>query len=163
MNTDIYIQIYNLFVFFIIGIVIGILFDIFRVIRKTFKTSDIITYLEDIVFWVLVGSILLFSIFFLHNGEIRSYIFIGLIIGIIVYILTISKYFIKINVIILNFLKKVIYEPTKKFFCFINKIFFRPIKLGIKKLIDSIKILSKRTSKNVKNYENIDNYDKIHQ
>lgn len=159
---DIYIQIYNLFAFFIIGIIIGTLFDIFRVIRKTFKTSDIITYVEDIVFWLLVGYILLFSIFFLHGGEIRSYIFIGLIIGLTIYMLLISKYFIKISVIILNFFKKIIYKPIKSFFYLINKIFFRPIKLGINKIINYIKILSKKTSKNVKNHENINNYDKMH-
>ena len=39
--------------FFIIGIIIGIIFDIFKVLRKSFKTPDIITFIEDLIFIVL--------------------------------------------------------------------------------------------------------------
>ena len=38
--------------FFIIGIIIGILFDIFRVIRKSFKTPDTLTFIEDLLFLI---------------------------------------------------------------------------------------------------------------
>lgn len=163
MNIDIYHQVYDLFIFFIIGIIIGILFDLFRIIRKSFKTPDIITYVEDIIFFILVGCILLFSIFTFNNGEIRSYIFIGLFAGLIIYLLTISKYFIKISVIILNFIKKIIYLPIKTFCNFINKIIILPIKSLIEKLKNFIEKKNKNISKNVINDENIDNYDKIEQ
>ena len=54
----------NLFLIFTInGILIGLLFDIFRILRKSFKTSDIITYTEDLIFWILTGLLLLYSIF----------------------------------------------------------------------------------------------------
>lgn len=44
----------NLFLIFtIIGLIISLLFDFFRILRRSFNTNDIITYLEDIVFWVL--------------------------------------------------------------------------------------------------------------
>jgi len=90
LNISIYNQIYNLLIFFLIGILIGIVFDLFRVIRRTFKTGDFVTYIEDILFWILVGLILVFSIFFFNNGNLRSYIFIGLILGVIIYMLTLN-------------------------------------------------------------------------
>lgn len=37
-------------VFLILGLCLGILFDLFRALRKTFKTPDLVTYIEDIVF-----------------------------------------------------------------------------------------------------------------
>ena len=43
-------QAYLFLIFIINGIVIGLLFDIFRILRKSFKTSDIITYVQDILF-----------------------------------------------------------------------------------------------------------------
>lgn len=44
----------NLFLIFtIIGLIISLLFDFFRILRRSFNTKDIITYLEDIIFWVL--------------------------------------------------------------------------------------------------------------
>lgn len=58
---------YILIVFFITGICIGILFDIFRISRKTFKTPDLLIYVEDIAFWVLAGLLILFTIFTFTN------------------------------------------------------------------------------------------------
>lgn len=91
-------QLYTLFVFILSGAVIGILFDLFRILRKSFKTPDIITYIEDILFWILTGLFLLYIIFKYSFGQLRIYMFVSLIIGIIIYFLTISKYFIKLNV-----------------------------------------------------------------
>ena len=68
----------NLFLVFTInGILIGLLFDIFRILRKSFRTSDIITYCEDLLFWILTGFLLLYSIFTFSNGEVRLYMFLA--------------------------------------------------------------------------------------
>ena len=126
-------QAYIFMIFILIGIIIGVIFDFFRVLRKTIKTKDIITYIEDIIFCLLTGIILLYSIFNFNNGEIRIYMFIALILGIITYILTISKYFIKINVFILKkiiFVLKKILEIIKIHIRFLDKIIhkiFKPI------------------------------------
>ena len=41
-------QTYLFIVFSLTGIGLGVLFDFFRALRKTFKTPDLVTYLEDI-------------------------------------------------------------------------------------------------------------------
>ncbi len=46
---------------------IGLLFDCFRVLRKSFKTSDFVTYIEDIFFWIIAGMITLYFIFIYNN------------------------------------------------------------------------------------------------
>lgn len=130
-------QAYLFLVFTINGIIIGILFDLFRILRRSFKTSDIITYMQDILFWLLTGLILLYSIFKFGNGEIRFYMFIGVFIGCLIYLLIFSTYFIKINVKIIIIIKKII----KK----IMSIIFFPIKI-----ITSTKFKQKNT-KNTKN------------
>ena len=87
----------NLFLIFTInGILIGLLFDIFRILRKSFKTSDIITYTEDLIFWILTGLLLLYSIFTFSNGEVRFYMFLAVFCGCLIYMLLFSKYFINI-------------------------------------------------------------------
>lgn len=123
-----------LFIAFIInGILIGIIFDIFRVFRRTFKTTDIITYIEDTIFWIIAGLLTLYFIFCFNNGEIRFYIFLGIFLGIVIYMLLFSKYFIKINVTIINFVKSIICKtisiilyPLKLLFKILKKIFFKP-------------------------------------
>jgi len=64
--------------FFIIGIIIGIIFDIFKVLRKSFKTPDMITFIEDLIFIVLSGILLIFGILKLNGGEIRFFLFLGI-------------------------------------------------------------------------------------
>lgn len=134
MNINVYHQLFNLFAFTATGIVIGILFDVFRITRRSFKTPDFITYIEDIVFWLVTGLILLFTIFTFNNGEIRIYIFVGLILGLCLYILTISKYFIKISVMILNIIKKLLYSPIYIIINFVRKIIIHPIWVVLEKI-----------------------------
>ena len=113
MENGILTQLYSMLVFIISGIFIGIFFDVFRILRKSFHTPDIITYIEDALFWIVTGLFLIFVIFNFTNGEIRIYNIIGLILGGILYMILISKFFIKINVKIVIFLKKVIISIVK--------------------------------------------------
>lgn len=100
-------QAYLFLVFAINGIFIGLLFDIFRILRKGFKTSDIITYIQDILFWILTGFILLYSVFTFSNGEVRFYMFLGVFLGCLIYMLMFSKYFVNINVKIILRIKNI--------------------------------------------------------
>lgn len=90
------------------GILICLLFDIFRALRRSIKTIDIITYIEDIIFWIIVSSFLMFLIFTLNSGNIRFYIFLALFIGGLLYYCTISKYFLNFSTKIFTLLKKII-------------------------------------------------------
>lgn len=107
--------------FFILGILTGFIFDFFRALRKAFKTNNIITYIEDILFLVIIGAMFLKSIIVFSSGELRFYIFFAIIFGIIIYVLTIGNLCAIIFKVILDILKKII-------LCFI-RIFNIPIKL----------------------------------
>lgn len=123
-------QTYAFVMFILNGLLIGILFDIFRIFRKSFKTPDCITYIEDTLFWILSGLILLYSIFKFNNGELRFFVFMGVIFGISIYILIFSKMFIKVCVYIINFIKKLfkilIIIPTKFIIKILNKTIYNP-------------------------------------
>lgn len=104
------------------GIIISLLYDIFRTLRKSIKTADIVTYIEDIIFWILVGGFLIYLIFILNDGNIRFFIFVGLILGGILYHFTLSKFFMKITVKFFTFLKKILLAPIRLVFRFNKKI-----------------------------------------
>lgn len=144
-------QAYLFLIFMVNGIIIGILFDFFRILRKSFKTADLITYIEDILFWILAGIILLYSIFVFNNGEIRLFMFLAVILGTIIYMLIASKYVIKINVTIITFVKKILLVPINFIAKILRKIFFKPISfviINIKKISTN---LCKNTYNNLKN------------
>ena len=147
MQNVILLQSYQFFIYLISGMLIGILFDIFRILRKTFKTQDFITYIEDVAFWIITGAFLMFILLKFSNGEIRFYSIIGLSLGFIVYILTISRLFVKINVVIIKFIKNIVYNiiriiayPIKLILKMLRKIFtpFTFFVINFKKIISSL-------------------------
>lgn len=124
MNDSISNQITTLLIFAITGIIIGILFDFFRIQRKIIKTFDFVTYIQDILFWLFSGIIVIFSIMKFTNGELRSYMIFGIILGIIIYFSLFSKFVIKISVKIIQFLLRIIsffLLPIKKIWKIIKK------------------------------------------
>ena len=102
----------QLFIIFLAnGIFIGVIFDIFRVLRRTFKHKDFLIYIQDVVFWILSGIILLYSTFNFNDGELRLFMIIGALLGFFIYLFTLSKLFIMINVKIILFVKKIFFKP----------------------------------------------------
>lgn len=109
-------QLYIVISFFISGLLIGLLFDIFRITRRTFKLPNIIIYIEDILFWVLTGLIIIGTNVVCTDGQIRLYMILMLMVGSLTYFLIISKYFMKINIKIIDFIKKIIKIILKPFY-----------------------------------------------
>lgn len=156
MENVILTQLYSFLIYLVSGIIIGLFFDIFRILRKSFCTPDFITYIEDILFWLITGFFLILVLFNFSNGQIRIYNLIGLIIGCVIYMLLISKFFIKINVALIIFLKNIVYKilkfilfPIKFIYKIIRKIFkpFTFFVINIKKIVCDCK----KMIKNVKN------------
>lgn len=63
-------QAYLFLIFTLNGVFIGLLFDVFRILRKSFKTTNFITYIEDILFWILAGISIIFSMYKFTRTEI---------------------------------------------------------------------------------------------
>ena len=141
-------QLISFSIFIIIGLIIGFIFDIFRVLRKVTKTPDFFTYIEDIFFWTISMFIILISIFIFNNGELRLYIFIGIISGVILYLIFISKYFIRLGFFCINTLKKImlmLFYPLKFVLNIIKKIFLKPISFIVNNLLKKFLNFDKKT------------------
>ena len=153
-------QAYLFLIFTLDGFIIGLLFDFFRILRKSFKTSDFITYIQDTLFWILTGLLILYSIFVFNDGQIRLFMFLGIFIGIIIYILLLSKYIIKINVFIIQKIKNILSYPFKFILLIARKIFYKPIiflSINIRKMTKNFKKIFNniKTPKIMKNYQKI--------
>lgn len=114
-------------IYVIVGVLIGLIFDLFRSLRKSIKTSNVATYIEDILFWIIVSFIIIGTILKYNYGELRLYIFIGIILGITIYLLTLSKIILKYTTIIIEFTVKIF----NKILAILLKIFKKPIKFII--------------------------------
>ncbi len=141
LNAETINQAYLFLIFILNGILIGVTFDIFRILRRSFKTSYIVTCVEDALFWIISALIVMYSLFTFNNGQFRGYIFIGIFLGIATYMLFFSKIIIKVSVMIINIIKKV--------YIFIFRIIAYPINI-IYKLIKNLII--RNICKNIYKY-----------
>ena len=82
MEVDVTNQLRLFLIFFISGAIVGIFFDIFRIVRRAFRISDIHTSIQDIIFGIVTGIFLIFIIFVYNKGAIRWFMFFGLILRI---------------------------------------------------------------------------------
>ena len=150
----IYIQLQLFFIFLLNGLLIGLLFDFFRILRKAMKTADFITYIEDALFWILTGFIILYSIFTYNNGEIRLFMFLAIILGLLIYLAFISKMILSISLGIINIVKKIlgiIFHIIKIPFCFFLKIIKRLFLNPISFIIINIRNYFTKSFKNFSN------------
>ena len=74
------------------GIVIGILFDFYRVLRRNYKVVRRISIVFDIVFWFLITIVIFTSINLLEGFNLRYYHFIALFLGFILFIFGNDEY-----------------------------------------------------------------------
>lgn len=142
----------HLFIIFLInGIIIGFIFDMFRVFRKSFRHKDYIINIQDVLFWFCTGIILLYSSFTFNDGELRLFMILSAFLGFIIYLLTLSKIIINVNVKFLLFLKKLLSKIIKILLLPIRKFFFRPftfVVINIKKSFKKLKLSKKEKLKN---------------
>lgn len=99
-------------IFLIIGLIIGIIFDFSRASRKVFKTSDFLTYIEDIIFMAIAGILVVNNLILINNGEIRFFIILAILFGTTLYFITISRIFLKIFQFFMKIIKKILFFPV---------------------------------------------------
>lgn len=95
------------------GIIVSFVFDLFRIKRIVFGTGKISIIIEDFIYWIICGVLLLVMTHIYCNGEIRGYLFIGIILGIIIYILLFS-------IIIINALSYLLNKILSPFIFLLN-------------------------------------------
>lgn len=67
------------------GILIGIIYDIYRVFRGRKRNEGVITSIWDILFIIVVFFIIVWAIFSSNYGDIRAYVLIGFVVGFYLY------------------------------------------------------------------------------
>ena len=74
------------------GVLLGIWYEFFRILRKTFVHKNRIVHLEDIIF-CLTAAIGLFILFQVYNqGMIRFYCLFGVEGGVLLYFFVLSRW-----------------------------------------------------------------------
>ena len=88
------------------GIVLGILFDTYRVLRRRFRPPWLVTSLTDLLYCLLASAIAFTALLAGNWGELRFYVYIALLVGIIAYYRLVSQYVMKFIMALLQLITK---------------------------------------------------------
>ncbi len=78
------------------GGILALIFDFFRAMRKCGKDNLLIVCLQDVLYLIIAAFIVIMSSFITNDGELRGYMFLGYLLGVIFYLLLFSRIVIKI-------------------------------------------------------------------
>lgn len=109
-----------------VGLLLGLLYDIYRAFRMITKPGRLLLAVFDLLFWILAALFSFAMLFKINGGEIRLYAFIGLALGWGIYSLTVGSIVVRFLVKVYEIISNVILWPI------------RMIKRGIKWLANKI-------------------------
>lgn len=99
-------QIFTFFYALILGVVLSVFFDFFRIIRISYKHNNIFVFIEDIVFFLISTFLTFMFLMSRCNGEFRTYVISAILIGFFIYRISLSKIILPTSVIITKFFIK---------------------------------------------------------
>lgn len=88
------------------GIFLGVLFDIYRVLRWRFRPQWLITTVADLIYCLLAAAVAFGALLFSNWGEFRFYVVIALLSGVFAYYRLASRYVSKFIVALFKFMAK---------------------------------------------------------
>ena len=106
------------------GIVIGLLFDLYRVLRSNFKIVKKISFLFDAIFWLLITIVIFTTINLLERFDLRYYHFVALFLGFILYYNTISKYIFTVLNKLISFITSLFKKTVHYIVGFLNNLYY---------------------------------------
>jgi spore cortex biosynthesis protein YabQ len=120
-------QLYTFIITIATGILLGVLFDCYRVLRGTFSTKVVMTWVTDLLYWLIATVIVFLALIVSNWGELRFYVFLGIVSGVILYYRLLSLYAIRLFSAIVRSIKGMINLIRK-----IIRFIIRPVALCIK-------------------------------
>ncbi|NLI60356.1 MAG: spore cortex biosynthesis protein YabQ [Clostridiales bacterium] len=96
-----------------LGLILGIIYDIYRAFRMVAKPGKWLVAILDLSFWILAAFISFFMLFKVNGGQIRLYAYIGLALGWGLYALIIGSFLVKLLVKIYSWIAAIILWPLR--------------------------------------------------
>lgn len=95
------------------GIVVIFVYDVLRIFRRVVSHGVIAIGFEDFIYWVGSSFFVFHMIYIRNDGIIRGFAILAIILGMLMYNVTISKFLVKYVSMILNKVINIIVFPVK--------------------------------------------------
>ena len=99
----------------VLGTILCVLYDVFRVIRIAFGGKMTVVFIEDILFSVLALVLTFIFVVAVNNGELRFYVLVGELLGFAIYYFTFGRVTMGLSKGIISILKSLLNLLMKPF------------------------------------------------
>ncbi len=100
------------------GFVLGLCFEPLRILRLMIKMGAVAIFFQDILYCVFCAVCMFLFFLTVNEGELRIFLLAGIVIGVVVYFLTLGSIIAKAS--------KAIATLIRRFLRFLSRIFVRP-------------------------------------
>ncbi len=100
------VQLYMVFIFIITGVALGIVFDIYRALIRTGKAKGWKHHVYDLFLWLISAIIVAWGLLLGNWGELRIYVLLAILLGVLFYSQLASPLFLPIFVSMVRILHK---------------------------------------------------------
>jgi len=114
----------------LMGVILGIIYSVFKVFRMIFKMSIVQVFFLDIFYFIFSSILTFLFIIAVSTGEIRLFIIAGEIAGFFIYYITLGNLLTRFIVFIMKITRKIVFKIKK-----IVILIIKPVKNLAKKLI----------------------------
>ncbi len=139
----------------ILGGVLCLVFDLFRLHRATTSVGSIVVFAEDLLFFI-VSAVVVFCFFMIRcHGVLRLYVFAGIIPGFLVVRYTVSPWFLTVMIALINIIKRCLFfflTPMIRITTFV----FSKFQKSVAVILLKIKNIFKRKKKPLENGSMVD-------
>lgn len=89
------------------GILIGVLYDLYNIIRGV-KVPKIIIMVEDILFWIFTSLAVFTFLLYMNYAFLNPYVYVFMIITLVIYLKFVSPMVLKVELYLISILGKAI-------------------------------------------------------
>lgn len=79
------------FVCLLLGVLLAFIYDSVRILRLFLSHKNWVIDLEDLLFWIFTAWLVFRTLFIYNRGALRGYAFLGMFLGVLIYVLTLSR------------------------------------------------------------------------
>ncbi len=106
----------------VLGGMLGLCYDFFRVLRVAIPSGAKLVFWEDILFFIIATAVLFFFFLGINNGEIHPAYLLGVFLGWVLYYFTFGVLVMSVSTLIVNLLKKLVFYPIYRVLCGVKKL-----------------------------------------
>ena len=124
------------------GVLCAFLYDMFKIVRRTLRVGAGLTFLLDFSFWICAALVMFGMLLFANHGQIRLFEGIAILLGAVVYFLSVSQVVVLCGTMLLSKVLKWMYCIVKIVLFpvwILNRYVFHPICQKIAKKIKKIR------------------------